>query len=122
MVWFVMRAMLHIQHSLLHVIPEEMQTYVSGVRGFCLHGGECLESECDCTQAVGYNGESCEEAEEECEASDLQCLYGGKCNKQTDPPTCLCRPGYSGVTCAVHGNSIKGTSLADVFNTLCTVN
>ena len=73
----------------------------------CFHGGVCngTDLSCDCSQAIGYKGDQCEEALGLCETGQLQCLYGGECTEDAYQPSCVCKPGYSGVTCAIHGKS-----------------
>lgn len=58
---------------------------------------------CDCTQAVGYEGDQCEVADGLCGDSSLQCLNDGECLGDTEPPSCKCKLGYLGVTCAQDG-------------------
>jgi len=69
----------------------------------CLHGGTCDYDaiSCNCSLAIGYTGEYCEEAEAPCAGGRIQCLHGGNCSDSSDPPTCTCPAGYSGVTCSI---------------------
>ncbi|XP_052814812.1 uncharacterized protein LOC128241762 isoform X2 [Mya arenaria] len=69
-----------------------------------------------------YTGDSCEQVKDWCSDENNPCENGGECTpKGPVGYTCMCKPGYSGVTCNIDADPCSTTPCAGVAKCQSTV-
>ncbi|XP_046547197.1 neurogenic locus notch homolog protein 1-like isoform X2 [Haliotis rubra] len=86
----------------------------------CKNSGTCVSTTCVC-DGTGYNGDSCENDINECDAGTDDCHTNADCKNTEGSFTCTCKPNYAGNgksctlgVCSTGGNECLNSGICNI--------